>query len=71
MVRVDIPTHGLTKNALKDFIHQTLKELDPDSVVKLHMKGSVNEQALTILRAESLRAISPSQMNISLKFVEK
>jgi exonuclease SbcD len=71
MVRVDIPTHGLSRDALKDLIHQTLKELDSDSVVKLYMEGQVHEDALSVLRAESLRALSPSRMNIILRFQEK
>jgi exonuclease SbcD len=68
MIRLNIPTHGLSRNALKDLISHTLRELDPESVVKLHMEGQVREDALSVLRAESLRALSPSQMNISLRF---
>ena len=68
MVRVNIRAHGLSREALKDFIRLTLKELDPESVVKLHMEGQVREDALSVLRAESLRALAPSQMNISLRF---
>ena len=71
MVRVDIPAHGLARDALEDFIRQTLEGLDPESVVKLHMKGRVREEALSVLRAESLRALSPSQMNISLSFHDR
>ena len=68
MVRVNIPVHGLSRDELKDFIRRTLKELDPESVVKLQMEGQVREDALSVLRAESLRALAPSQMNISLRF---
>jgi DNA repair exonuclease SbcCD nuclease subunit len=68
MVRVNIPANGLCRNALKDFILQALKELDPESVVKLHVEGQVKEEALSVLRAESLRALAPSQMNVSLRF---
>jgi DNA repair exonuclease SbcCD nuclease subunit len=71
MVRVDIPAHGLTRDALKEFIRKTLEGLDPESVVKLHIKGPAKEEASILLRAESLRALSPSQMNVSLRFQEK
>jgi exonuclease SbcD len=71
MVRVNIPVNGLNRDALKDFIRQALKGLDPESVVKLQMEGPVHEDALSVLRAESLRALTPSQMNVSLKFHEK
>jgi exonuclease SbcD len=71
MVRVNIPAGGLSRKALKDFISHTLCELDPDSVVKLHMEGPVQEDALSVLRAESLRALAPSQMNVSLRPQEK
>ena len=71
MVRVNIPANGLSTEALKDFIRQTLQELDPESVVKLHMEGQICKDSLSVLRAESLRALSPSRMNIILRFQEK
>jgi len=71
MIHVKIPANGLNRDALKDFIRQALKELDPESVVKLQMEDPVHEDALSVLRAESLRALSPSQMNVSLNFHEK
>jgi hypothetical protein len=71
MVHVIIPVTGLCSETLKDYIHQTLKKFDPESVVKLHISGRVKEEALSVLRAESIRALSPSQMNVSLKFPEK
>ncbi|MGB6866588.1 MAG: metallophosphoesterase [Candidatus Aminicenantaceae bacterium] len=68
MVRVHISADGLSRDDLKDYISHILKELDPESVVKLHMEGQIREDALSILRAKSLRALSPSQMNVSLRF---
>jgi DNA repair exonuclease SbcCD nuclease subunit len=68
MVRVDITPHATTREALTDFIRYTLKELDPESVVKLNIKGQVSENALSVLRADSLRALTPSQMNVNLSF---
>ncbi len=71
MIRVNIPVIGLGRDSLRDFIHKTLQELDPESIVKIHMEGQVKEEALSVLRAESLRALSPRQMNVSLRFQEK
>ena len=71
MIRVNIPVNGLGRDSLRDFIHQTLRELDPESVVKIHVEGQVKVEALSVLRAESLRALSPRQMNVSLRFQEK
>jgi len=71
MIRIKIPANGLSRDALKDFISHTLCELDPESVVKLNMEGQVREDALSVLRAESLRALAPSLMNVSLRFQEK
>jgi exonuclease SbcD len=66
MAHVKIPADGLCRRALKDLIRQTLKELDPESVVKLQMEGPVLEDTLSVLRAESIRALAPCRMNISL-----
>lgn len=71
MIHVNIPVNGLSKDSLRDFIHQTLRGLDPESVVKIHVEGHVKEEALSVLRAESLRTLSPNQMNVSLRFHDK
>jgi DNA repair exonuclease SbcCD nuclease subunit len=71
MVYVNIPVSGLNKYALQDFIRQALKELDPESVVNLQIQGLVQDDALSVLKAESLRALASNQMNVSLRFIEK
>jgi DNA repair exonuclease SbcCD nuclease subunit len=71
MIHVNIPVTGLSRDFLEDFIRRTLEGLDPESVVRIHVEGQVKEGALSVLRAESLRALYPSQMNVSLKFKEK
>jgi exonuclease SbcD len=71
MVRVNIQAHGLSRDALEHIIRQTLEKLDPDSIVKIHLQGQVGEDALSVLRAESLRSLYPSQMNVSLRRLEK
>lgn len=71
MICVNIPVNGLGRDSLRAFIHKTLQKLDPESVVKIHVEGQVRKEALSVLRAESLRALSPRQMNVSLRFQEK
>jgi DNA repair exonuclease SbcCD nuclease subunit len=68
MVRIEVPVKELKREDLKAFIRQSLKELDPESVVKLKINGHANAEALAVLRAESLRTLSPRQMNVSLSF---
>ncbi len=68
MVHIDIPAQGLGRDALTDCIRNALRRLDPHSIVKLHIRGQIHEEALSVLSAKSLRAFTPSQMNISLRF---
>jgi DNA repair exonuclease SbcCD nuclease subunit len=71
MVNLNIPVQGLGRDALKNLISRTLNDLDPDSVVKLRMEGPVLEDAWPALKAESIRTLAHSRMNISLSFVRQ
>ena len=68
MIRIDIQAQGLEAESLAEYIHHALKKLDPESVVKLHIIGQVNKNASAVLRARCIRGLSPSRMNISLRF---
>ena len=70
MVKVDISPHGMDEKKLKAYIHKTIKSLSPQSVVKLDIQGFIPEGCLPALRASSLRAIAPKEMNISVRFVQ-
>ncbi len=67
MVHINILVQGLGRDALADCLRRALKSVDPESVVKLHIRGQVHEDALAVLRSQYLRTLSPGQMNISLR----
>jgi exonuclease SbcD len=71
MVKVDISPQGMDKKKLQAYIHKALTSLNPQSVVKLDIQGSISKGCLQVLRASSLRALAPKEMNISVRFVSK
>ena len=71
MVKIQISAHGLNHKELKNLIAKSLKDLNPHSVVKLHVHGHIAKDALPALRAASLRALSPKEMNINMSFPRK
>lgn len=68
MVKLQISPEKLNKKMLKDFLQDSFKKLDPQSVVKLYIDRRISEDCLYVLRASSLRALAPKEMNISIKF---
>jgi exonuclease SbcD len=71
MICINILAEGLGRDALANRIRHSLKELNPDSVVKLNIRGKVNENNSAVLRANCIRTLSSSQMNISLRLHAK
>ncbi len=68
MIRLRLPIGGHDRRALRELLQHSLGRLDPHSVVKIQIEGMVNTECLPLLRAASLRALSPPGMNISLRF---
>ncbi len=68
MVRVNIAAEGMESNFLYELLQRRIQELDPQSIVRLQVQGSVSSECLPLLRAEALRRICPDSMNISLRF---
>jgi exonuclease SbcD len=68
MVRIHLPAEQLNAQSLRVFLHRRLSRLDPSSIVRLQVSGTPPDDGLAVLRADSLRRISPPQMNISLRF---
>jgi exonuclease SbcD len=68
MVKIPISPQGMDENKFRAYINKSLKSLSPQSVVKLDIQGFVPERCLPVLRASSLRAIAPKDMNISVRF---
>jgi DNA repair exonuclease SbcCD nuclease subunit len=70
MVKVKISPQGMDEKKLQAYINKSLQSLSPQSVVKLDIQGFIPEGCLPILRASSLRALAPKEMNISVRFVQ-
>jgi DNA repair exonuclease SbcCD nuclease subunit len=70
MVKVDISPQGMDAKKLQAYIHKAIKSLSPQSVVKLDIQGFIPQGCLPVLRASSLRALAPKEMNISVRFVQ-
>jgi len=70
MVKVNISTQGMDEKKLQAYINKSLQALSPQSIVKLDIQGFIPEGCLPVLRASSLRALAPKEMNISVRFVQ-
>jgi DNA repair exonuclease SbcCD nuclease subunit len=70
MVKVNISPQGMDEKKLKAYINKALQCLSPQSVVKLDIQGFIPQVCLPVLRASSLRALAPKEMNISIRFVQ-
>jgi DNA repair exonuclease SbcCD nuclease subunit len=68
MVKVNIFPQGMDEKKLRAYIHKSLQSLSPQSVVKLDIQGFIPKGCLPILRASSLRALAPKEMNITVRF---
>jgi exonuclease SbcD len=70
MVKVNISPQGMDEKKLQAYINKALQSLSPQSVVKLDIQGFIPDGCLPVLRASSLRALAPKEMNISIRFVQ-
>jgi len=67
MENVRISASGRSAQQIRCFIRKAVTELDPNSVVKLHIEGDIADRARSVLSAESLRSLAPPQMNIIIR----
>lgn len=67
MISVQVNAKNLGPNELRDRIERALTHCAPDGIVRIHIQGSVNEDALPVLTASSLRSLAPPEMNVSLR----
>ena len=68
MIRMRIPVNGLTPGGLREYIRREVARLPKDSVVRIQLDGILKEDLLPVIRADSLRALCPPEMNVSLRF---
>ena len=66
MVCLSLETEEAGGEALKRQLVSRLRSLDPNSVVRVQVRGPLAAQAFGLLSAETLRAIAPPSMNIEL-----
>ncbi|MCK4765960.1 MAG: metallophosphoesterase [Candidatus Aminicenantes bacterium] len=66
MREIILPAAGKTGAELESGIKNILEKLPADSIVKLKIIDKVEEEALPVLRAASLRSIAPPTMNVSV-----
>lgn len=66
MVLLQLQAGGKNRLELKSRLKSALESLPEDSVVKIKIMGRIEEDAVEVLRAASLRALVPSTMNVSL-----
>lgn len=68
MIKVGINVTGLDPYRLRCLLKKSLGELDPNSIVRIEIRGKFEERFLPVLRAAELRTICPKEMNVSLNF---
>ncbi len=66
MVSLVFETTGLDDEALTTRLMNRLRSLDPDSVVRVQLRGLGTEKARKVLSAACLRRLAPPTMNIAL-----
>jgi exonuclease SbcD len=70
MIQIDLSVHRMSPSQLAKRIQSAIMELHPDSIVKLKLHGTINQAAMEVLRAESLRALIPSTVNMTVVTVD-
>ena len=67
---IQLNLHPVDMNAAKprSYLESTIAELPQDAIVKLKIHGRMSQEAMTVLRAASLRAIAPLTVNIDTAF---
>ncbi len=66
MVNLIIDPVGLTKAQLREQMRKRLSELDPNSVVRIQVRGEIPDVCREMLSAPHLRNLAPQTMNVAL-----
>jgi DNA repair exonuclease SbcCD nuclease subunit len=66
MVSLTIEPAKVAEASLTDFLREQLAELDPNSVVRIELRGPGVSDAQRVLNAALLRELAPASMNITL-----
>jgi len=68
MIKIGLNITGLDPYGLRSLLKKSLGKLDPNSIVRIEIRGEFEERCLPVLRAAELRTICPKEMNVSLSF---
>ena len=68
MVQLYLHPGDMHTAELRSWLQRSICELPQDSIVKLKIHGSISREAMTVLRAASLRSLAPPTMNIEAVF---
>jgi DNA repair exonuclease SbcCD nuclease subunit len=68
MVEMQLPVDKLHKSGADSFLKEIFTSLDPDSIVRLSIRGVPSSRATALLKAERLRRIAPPSMNLSINW---
>ena len=68
MIQLNLYPREMGAAELKSWLENTIQGLPEDGIVRLKIHGRITQEATTVLRAASLRAIAPSTMNIDTAF---
>ncbi|MCJ7582966.1 MAG: metallophosphoesterase [Candidatus Aminicenantes bacterium] len=71
MIKVVIDIAGLDPYKLRNLLKTSLGRIDPHSVVRIEIRGKLEEKYSPVLRAAEIRSICPREMNVSQDFPVK
>jgi exonuclease SbcD len=70
MTQLELNAVGMDAHALEEWIKKSLSRLPKESVVKIRIRGRLPNEAMEVLKAESLRSLSPPTMNLAVTLVD-
>lgn len=70
MTQLELQAGGMGAGALEEWIKNSLSRLPKDSVVKIRIHGRLPNGSLEVLKAESLRSLTPPTMNLTVTLVD-
>jgi exonuclease SbcD len=66
MIKLIVETGGMSREDLSELLEKRLDELDPDSIVRIYLRGDASSEDYRHISAASLRKLAPPSMNVSL-----
>jgi len=70
MIQLNLHAAGMNGPQIQSWIQSRLYEIPADSLVKLKLHGKISAEAMAVIRAPALRALTPFSMNIEVILVD-